>query len=60
MAKTIKYAGKEIPLRKDGLPNLVHLPKAAREVVKKYAATQKKNKEEVELKGLLEMLSKMK
>lgn len=58
--ETMAYNGKEIPLTKKGLPSLVHLPKAQREVVKQYAAANEKAKQDVLLKDLLDMLNKLK
>jgi hypothetical protein len=56
---TIKIGGKEVPLTKSGLPNRVYLSKEAREVVKTYADKQKKDKKEILIKELTEILGKL-
>ena len=56
---TIKIGGKEIPLTKSGLPNRVYLSKEAREVVKSYAEQQKKEKKEILVKELTDILNKL-
>ena len=57
--ETMKYAGKEVPMTKAGLPSLVHLPKEAREVVKKYKEQKKKEKQEILTKELIDLLNKL-
>jgi len=57
--KTIKLGGKDIPLTKSGSPNLVHLPKEAREAVKKYSEEKKKAKKEILARELEEILKKL-
>lgn len=59
--ETIKIMGKVVPLKKDGTPNLVHLPKHIREIVKDYSNNkklEKKKLEEEEIRRILEALSK--
>lgn len=56
---TIKIGGKEVPLTKSGLPNRVYLSKEAREVVKSYAEQQKKEKKEILVKELTDILNKL-
>lgn len=56
---TIDFNGKKVPLTKDGLPNLVNLPKSAREVVKKYKAQKTKAQEEILMKELQSLLEKI-
>jgi hypothetical protein len=58
-AKSIDYNGKVVPLTKDGLPSLVHLPKAMRPLVKKYGEQKKKDKEQILEKELEELLKKL-
>lgn len=58
-AEKIDYNGKEVPLTKDGLPSLVHLPKAMRPVVKKFGEEKKKAKEQILVKELEELLKKL-
>jgi len=55
----INFNGKEVPLTKDGLPSLVHLPKEAREVVKKYAEQKKKDKQQILMRELETLLGKL-
>lgn len=57
--ETIKFAGKDVPLTKEGLPSLVHLPKEAKEVVRKYKEQKKKAKQEILTKELQDILSKL-
>lgn len=57
---TIKIGGKEVPLTKSGLPNRVYLSKEAREVVKTYAEQKKKEKKDILVKELTNILSKIK
>ncbi|MEY4834384.1 MAG: hypothetical protein RI980_499 [Bacteroidota bacterium] len=56
---TIKIGGKEVPLTKSGLPNRVYLSKEARAVVKEYAENKKKEKKEVLVKELTDILNKL-
>ena len=42
--ETIEIMGKVVPLKKDGTPNLVHLPKHIREIVKDYSNNKKLEK----------------
>ena len=56
---TIKIGGKEVPLTKNGLPNRVYLSKEARAVVKEYAEKKKKEKKEVLVKELTDILNKL-
>jgi hypothetical protein len=56
---TIKIGGKEVPLTKSGLPNRVYLSKEAREVVKTYAEQKKKEKKEILVKELTDILNKI-
>jgi hypothetical protein len=56
---TIEYNGITVPLTKEGLPNLVFLPKELREVVKQYATQKKKTKQQVLMKELEELLKKL-
>ena len=57
---TIKIGGKEVPLTKSWLPNTVYLSKEAREVVKDYAEQKQKEKKEILVKELTDMLNKLK
>jgi hypothetical protein len=57
---TIKIGGKEVPLTKSGLPNRVYLSKEARAVVKEYAEKKQKEKKEILVKELTDMLNKLK
>lgn len=59
-AKTITIQGKQVPLTKKGLPNLVHLSKDAKEIVRKHIAQKKKEKKEVLANELQGILSKLK
>jgi hypothetical protein len=62
MAKTagkIKIGGREVPLTKNGVPNLVHLSKEEREVVKKHLDKKKKEKKEIQIKELTDILNKL-
>lgn len=56
---TIKIGGKEVPLTKNGLPNRVYLSKEARVVVKEYAEKKKKEKKEILVKELTDILNKI-
>jgi hypothetical protein len=56
---TIKIGDKEVPLTKNGLPNRVYLSKEARAVVKAYAENKKKEKKEILVKELTDMLNKL-
>ena len=56
---TIKIGGKEVPLTKSGLPNRVYLSKEARAVVKEYSENKKKEKKEVLVKELTDILNKL-
>jgi hypothetical protein len=56
---TIKIDGKDVPLTKSGLPNRVYLSKEARVVVKEYAEKKKKEKKEILLKEITDMLGKL-
>jgi hypothetical protein len=56
---TIKIGGKEVPLTKSGLPNRVYLSKEARAVVKEYAEKKKKEKKEILIKDLTDILDKL-
>ena len=42
--KTKKIGKREIPLTKDGLPNMIYLGKEERNLIRKYKEEQKKNK----------------
>jgi len=57
--KTVKFGGKEVPLTKNGLPNLVYLSKEGREVVKGYIDKKKKEKKEILVKELSDLLNKL-
>lgn len=57
---SVKFGDKEIPLTKDKFPNLVHLPKEARQPVKDYIDKMKKDKKEVLLRELTDMLNQIK
>ena len=59
MAKTITIGGKQVPLTKSGLPNRVYLSKEARAVVKEYSENKKKEKKEVLVKELTDILNKL-
>lgn len=62
MAKTsgkIKIGGREIPTTKKGVPNLVYLSKEEREIVKKHIEKKKKEKREIQIKELTEILNKL-
>ncbi len=56
---TIKIGGKDVPLTKSGLPNRVYLSKEARAVVKDYAEKKKREKKEILVKELTDMLDKL-
>lgn len=55
----VTILGKQVPLTDAGLPNRVYLSKAAREVIKSYADKKKKDKEEMEVKELTDLLNKL-
>ncbi len=57
--KTIKLLGKDIPLTKNGFPNLVYVPKDYRELVKKYSAQKKTAKQDILSKELEDILKKL-
>ena len=57
--ETITFAGKEVPLTKAGLPNLVYLPKEARAIVVEFVDKKKKAKQEIMTKELLDILKKL-
>lgn len=57
--KTVKIGGKQVPLTQKNLPNLVFLSKEERKVVKDYAEKKKKEKKEVLVKELTDLLSKL-
>lgn len=57
--KTVNIGGKDVPLTKSGLPNRVYLSKEARAVVKEYAEKKKKEKTEVLVKELTDILNKI-
>lgn len=57
--KTVKIGGKNVPLTKKNLPSLVYLSKEERKVVKDYAEKKKKEKKEVLVKELSDLLSKL-
>ena len=57
--KTIKIMGKEVPLKQDGTPNLVYLPKHIREIVKEYSNKKKLEKKQLEEKEILEILKNL-
>ena len=62
MAKTaskIKIGGREIPLTKNGTPNLIYLTKEEREIVKKHTDKKKKEKKEIQIKELTELLNNL-
>ena len=46
---TITISGKEIPITKQGTPNMVFLKKNQREVIKKYLAKKKRENSEIEV-----------
>lgn len=54
--KTIKIDGKDIPVTKSGLPNLIYLGKAERDVVRRYKEDKKKRKQEIVIKELEDIL----
>jgi hypothetical protein len=54
---TIKIGGKEVPLTKSGIPNRVYLSKEARAVVKEYSEKKKKEKKEILVKELTDILN---
>jgi hypothetical protein len=67
MAKTdkfqygsIDFQGKKVPLTKEGLPNLVNLPKDAREIVSQFKDKKKKAKQEILKKDLEDILKSLK
>jgi len=53
--KTIKIGQKDVPLTKDGLPNLKYLSKEERDMVKEW----KKNKDDERSQKKLEELTKL-
>jgi hypothetical protein len=55
--KTVKYGTKDIPLKKDGTPNLRNFTKGEKEVVKKYVDKKKKEKTEIKLRELEALLN---
>ena len=57
--KSVKIGGKQVPLTKKNLPNLVYLSKDERKVVKEYADKKKKEKKEVLVKELTDLLNKL-
>lgn len=57
--KTIKIDGKDIPVTKGGLPNLIYLGKSEREIVKKYKEDKKKKKQEIVIKELEDILKNL-
>jgi hypothetical protein len=56
---TIKIDGKDIPVTKSGLPNLIYLGKSEREIVKKYKEDKKKKKQEIVIKELEDILKSL-
>lgn len=56
---SVKIGGKEVPLTKSGLPNRVYLSKVEREIVKEYADKKKKEKKEILVKEITDMLNKL-
>jgi hypothetical protein len=58
-AKTITIAGKQIPLKNDGSPNLKYLSKEQRDATKTYVDKVKRQRKDVELKELTEILKKL-
>jgi hypothetical protein len=57
--KTIKIDGKDIPVTKSGLPNLIYLGKTERDVVRKYKEDKKKRKQEIVIKELEDILKSL-
>lgn len=57
--KTIKIMGKEVPLKKDGTPNLVYLPKHIRKIVKEYSDKKKLDKKRLEEKEIMDILENL-
>jgi hypothetical protein len=57
--KTIRIGEKDVELTKKGLPNLRQLSGVARQVVKEYAEKQKKEKKEILVREITEILSKL-
>ncbi len=55
----VKIGGKKVPLTKKNLPNLVFLTKDEREVVKSYVDKKKKEKKEILVKELSELLNRL-
>jgi hypothetical protein len=56
---TIKIDGKDIPVTKSGLPNLIYLGKSEREIVKNYKEDKKKKKQEIVIKELEDILKSL-
>jgi hypothetical protein len=56
---TIRIDGKDIPVTKSGLPNLIYLGKSEREIVKKYKEDKKKKKQEIVIKELEDILKSL-
>ncbi|MFD2550741.1 hypothetical protein ACFSQP_02825 [Bizionia sediminis] len=54
--ETIEIMGKVVPLKKDGTPNLVHLPKHIREIVKDYSNKKKLEKKKLEKEEIINIL----
>ena len=57
--KTIKFAGREVPLTEAGLPNLVYLSKEERALVQAYAEKKRKAKQEILTKELQDILNNL-
>jgi hypothetical protein len=58
--ETIKIGGRDIPVTKSGLPNMVYLSKEEREVVESYKVTLKKEKKEMRITELKQALNSLK
>ena len=58
--ETIKIGGRDIPVTKSGLPNMVYLSKEEREVVESYKVSLKKEKKELRITELKQALNSLK
>jgi hypothetical protein len=58
--ETVSIGGKQVPLTKNGLPNKVYLSKDEREVLESFEKEIKKQKKEVKIKELTDVLNKLK
>lgn len=59
-SNTIKIGGREIPLTKSGLPNMVHLQKEEKEVLIEFKAALKRERKELIIRELTDALNKLK